>query len=348
MYRLRIAIALWLLLILPLRAQRKPDDDLVRIVATVTDGRGRYVSDFKAEDFTVREDDRVQTVLELTQTRNLSASVGILLDTSGSMQRKMARATNAIEDFVSRLDKNDDIFLITFSDTPTVLSDFTEGRPEFISKLRRVRAAGESAMYDALDEGFRQLNRGDRDREVLLLVTDGADSASVLSYDRILRKIRETPDVLIYALGIPAGFGDGFQANFAPQIVIQQPGIPTIPIPLPGGRTTPVPVPGNPPGLPPPPSAQPDSGETVNMTVLDSLASASGGAAWRAEDPQRRVGEPIDRILSRISAEMRGQYVVGFRPSRARNDGQWHDLEIQGSDIEFRVRHRPEYFEPRK
>lgn len=332
-------------------AQANLDTTVITILATVMDGQGRLVSNLTADDFELRADGKDQQLGSFTPTRNVPASIGIVLDISGSMENKIARATNAIEDFLPRLHRDDEVFVLGFSTEPRLVSDATDGRPELISKLRRLQTGGETAFYDAVEEALRRVRLGRYARRVLVVLTDGADSASSRTYQQVIRSIRES-DVLIYCLGIPAGFGS---APFVPvsalagQIVIQRPprGGPQqpIPIPLPGGRTIPLPIPGNTPPFPPSSTPQPvDSGETVNMSVLEAIAEASGGEAWRVQDRQRRTGEPVDRILDQIAAELRNQYILGFVPSHPVRDGLWHDVRVRTRQLGYEVRARSDYF----
>jgi VWFA-related protein len=329
-----------------------------RLTVLVADPRGRLVSSLRADDFNLRIDDQDHRIDSVAPARDVPLAVAILLDTSGSMDRKIARASNAIEDFVATLDRRTELFLMAFADEPYLVSDTTDGRPEFISRLRRLRAAGETALYDGLREAIRKLDavtQREERRKAILLVTDGADSASGLSYLQIMRMVRES-DVTIYAAGIPQNFGAlpmaSGSSNFAGQVVIQGPrgggNGPALPIPLPRGGTIPVPlpVPGTTPSprrLPVPEEAN-DMGETVNMSVLEAFAEATAGGAWRVEDPARRTGEPIDRIMSRISAQLRAQYVLAFTPPHPARDRQWHEVRILLKEPDLAPRYRQEYF----
>src|SRR4029077_4174323 len=78
-------------------AQVRVDVRLVNIVATVTDGNGRYVGDLSAEDFVVEEDGVLQKVSHFSLDQNIPVSVGIILDTSGSMDRKIRTAVDAVD-----------------------------------------------------------------------------------------------------------------------------------------------------------------------------------------------------------------------------------------------------------
>src|SRR5215467_14202378 len=109
-------------------AQLKVDVALINVVATVTDDKGVYVPDLQAEDFIVQEDGQTQTVSHLSQSDDMPVSMGITLDTSGSMERKIATATGAVERFIRTIHPDDDIFLMTFSERPVLRQDFTADR----------------------------------------------------------------------------------------------------------------------------------------------------------------------------------------------------------------------------
>src|SRR5499427_10634651 len=105
-------------------AQLKVDVALINVVATVTDETGHYVSDLTQDDFIVEEDGAQQTIAHFSQSNDLPVSMGIVLDTSGSMERKIGTATTAVERFIRTVHRDDDIFLMTFSNRPDLLQDF--------------------------------------------------------------------------------------------------------------------------------------------------------------------------------------------------------------------------------
>jgi VWFA-related protein len=323
------------------------DGSPVTILATVSDGRGRPRGDLQQQDFELREDGKDVRIESISTFKDKPSSVGMIVDVSGSMKPKLARASNAIEDFGLGLPKDDEIFLMPFADSVKVIVDYTDTRPDFTREVRRLQAYGETALYDAINEGVRKLKQGHYDRKVLLIVTDGADSVSGISYNQIARILRES-NVIVYGLGIPAGFGSALYApsnNFAPQIVLgggnRQPG--QIQIPNPNGRPIPIPLPGQPMPLPSPTKNPDDTGDTVNMSVLEAFANMTGGKAWRVEDPQRRIGQPIDRILGEVLSELRNQYFINFVPQHRLKDGEWHSVLIRTKELGLSVRTRKEY-----
>ena len=104
------------------------DVRLVNVVTTVTDTNGKFVPDLTADDFTVLEDGVPQKITHFTQDRNVPVSVGLLLDTSGSMASKMRAASAAVERFLYNIHADDDIFLMTFAKSITLEQDLTSDR----------------------------------------------------------------------------------------------------------------------------------------------------------------------------------------------------------------------------
>src|SRR5215510_10742383 len=179
MTRYGLALLVCALLAIPLiAAQLKVDVALVNVVATVTDDTGEYVADLTQDDFIVEEDGKAQTISHFSQSNDLPVSMGLLLDSSGSMERKIGTATTAVERFIRSIHKDDDIFLLTFSNRPDLQQDFTSDRDRLARALRRVSVGGGTALYDALELSLRKIKHGIQDKKAILLITDGQDTSS--------------------------------------------------------------------------------------------------------------------------------------------------------------------------
>src|SRR5213594_2207741 len=162
------------LLVLPvLAAQLKVDVALVNVVATVTDETGHYISDLTENDLIVLEDGKEQKISHFSQSNELPVSMGLLLDSSGSMERKIGTATTAVERFIRTVHRDDDIFLMTFSNRPDLAQDFTDDREKLARALRRVTVGGGTALYAALELSLRKIKKGIQDKKAILLLTDG-------------------------------------------------------------------------------------------------------------------------------------------------------------------------------
>jgi len=358
---LTLALFLSLLLVPVVAAQLKVDVALVNVVATVTDETGHYISDLTEGDLIVLEDGKEQKISHFSQSNDLPVSMGLLLDSSGSMERKIRTATTAVERFIRSIHKDDDIFLMTFANRPELRQDFTDDRERLARALRRVVIGGGTALYDALDEGLQKIKQGKHEKKAILLLTDGEDTSSFINFDQVKSMVRES-ELLVYCLGIspfggylserrpgqypgPSGRRD---PRTGPSIGIPFPGIPGIPgWPYPGGGSR---VPGR-PALPL--QQYPRGGgnrgvvneDTVDMDVLNAFADASGGKAWLVSGGStENRGNEIQDALDEIAAELRNQYSIGYYPDHPLNDGKWHRIEIRAKDRHYRVRARKEYF----
>jgi VWFA-related protein len=346
-------------------AQLKVDVALVNVVATVTDETGNYVSDLSEDDLIVTEDGQPQKIVHFSQSNDLPVSMGILLDTSGSMQRKIGTATSAVEKFIRTIHQDDDIFLMTFANRPDLRQDFTDSRSKLSTALHRVNVGGGTALYDALYDGLRKVKHGSHDKKAILLLTDGEDTSSENTFEEAERSVRES-EILVYCLGIsPSGGGPMTERNpypggggrtgpgrvpsTGPSIGFPFPGIPGIPG-VPGTR-----LPGRYPAFPSPQYGGRQGGntrvqvsgeDTVDMNVLDSFADASGGKAWLVSGDWSAThgGTQIQDALDQIASELRNQYSIGYYPPHDLNDGKWHRIEIRAKDKHLHVRAKKDYF----
>src|SRR5213593_4663971 len=140
-----------------LAAQVRVDVRLVNVIVTVTDSRGRYIPNLTENDFIVEEDGKIQHISHFSQDQNVPVSVGILLDTSGSMDRKIRTAVDAVDRFAQRIHPDDEIFLMTFSGRPVLRQDLTNDREKLSDSLRRIIPTGGTTLYDAMAEGVRKI-----------------------------------------------------------------------------------------------------------------------------------------------------------------------------------------------
>src|SRR5215831_167170 len=367
MSRIGLVLLIGTILAAPIVAtQLKVDVALVNVVATVTDQAGLYVSDLTQDDLNVEEDGKQQTISHFSQSNDLPVSMGIVLDTSGSMERKIGTATTAVERFIRTVHKDDDIFLMTFSNRPQLLQEFTDDRDKLARALRHVTVGGGTALYDALDLSLRKIKHGIQDKKAILLVTDGEDTTSESTFDEAQTSVRES-EVLVYCLGISpsgpplternpypnSGGSTGPNGRRGPttggSIGIPFPTIPGIPVPgIPGGRRR---IPGRYPAFPGPQNPRPSGTrvqvdeDTVDMRVLEAFADASGGKAWLLSGNwSGNRGSEIQSALDEIAAELRNQYSIGYYPLHDLKDGKWHRIEIRAKNKHYHVRARKEYF----
>jgi Ca-activated chloride channel family protein len=191
------------------------DIDLVLVNAAVTDSANRHVTGLQPEHFRLWED-KIEQQIEYFSVEDLPISVGIIFDVSGSMQNKLEPARAAADTFMRMGGKEDEYFLIQFSDTAQTIQEFTTDVGRIQSSLLFTRASGSTALYDALYLGLEKVERGSNSRKALLLITDGLDNHSRYSFSDVREFAREH-DVLIYSIGLvdegdPLGTGYGGKA----------------------------------------------------------------------------------------------------------------------------------------
>ena len=190
-------------------AERTADDpvrlnvsvDLVNINATVRDGNGRYVDGLKAENFKVLENGVEQKVSFFSHDKLANLSVGVLVDTSGSMRHKLQQALQTVREVSLALGPQDEMFLITFDDNVDVRQKFTRNPEEVQRALRGIRSGGETSVYDAVGVAIREMQSARNGKRILLLVSDGYDTRSRINQDQALDQLKRS-QLQLYAIGI--------------------------------------------------------------------------------------------------------------------------------------------------
>ncbi|MGI8468235.1 MAG: VWA domain-containing protein [Pyrinomonadaceae bacterium] len=178
--------------------------DLVTLTATVTDKNGRYRADLKQSDFNVYEDGAKQELAYFNTGDRVPISLGIIFDTSGSMEDKIEGVEDAVEHFVKNVSPNDEIFLVEFNDDAYLVQDFTDDQRKILRAVQSLRPNGSTALYDAITLGLQKVKQGKNKKRALLLLTDGNDTASSINLQTALSLAKKS-EVIIYALGIGHG-----------------------------------------------------------------------------------------------------------------------------------------------
>src|SRR5271163_878213 len=178
----------------------------VRLNATVLDGSGRSVQTLGKDDFHVYEDGVPQTIASFRH-EDLPVSLGLLIDSSGSMYDKRVAVDKASLDFVKLSNPEDEEFLVDFSWEAFIDQDFTNDIEKLRQGLGFIKSSGGTAIYDALVASADYLNKNAKHpKQVLLVVTDGEDNASSATLEQAIRRIQDLDGPVIYCVGLL--FGD--------------------------------------------------------------------------------------------------------------------------------------------
>jgi len=150
------------------------------------------------------EDGQEQHISVFSHESQTPISVGLLVDISNSSQDKLQQALQTVRAIAGRLTPDDEMFVITFNSHVNVRQKFTNVSSEVLRSLSNIRAHGETAVYDAIAGGLHEMQSAKYEKRILILVSDGFDTASRMNADQAESLIRKS-DVLVYALGIDDG-----------------------------------------------------------------------------------------------------------------------------------------------
>jgi Ca-activated chloride channel homolog len=180
------------------------DVNLVVLHPTVRDSKGRFASDLREQDFEIYEDG-VRQAIRLFQHEDLPVTVGLVVDHSGSMRRKLPEVTAAARTFVRSSHPEDQMFVVNFNEhvalgLPQTIR-FTNRADELADAISNAPANGRTALYDAVVEAEEQLRAGSREKKALIVISDGGDDASAHTLTDAL-KVTERSSALVYTVGI--------------------------------------------------------------------------------------------------------------------------------------------------
>ena len=176
--------------------------DVTGVTVTVRDADGKLVTGLTRDDFEVFEDGDPQPITQFTRER-VPVSVGVLLDMSDSMfGRPIEDAREAVNGFLfEQLDAQDEFFILAFNHRPHVMTTWTHTADVVRQALDSLKPTGGTAVYDATLEALPLIARRNRERGALLIVSDGADTASTAGLKEVRFGMRRS-QAFVYAIAI--------------------------------------------------------------------------------------------------------------------------------------------------
>jgi Ca-activated chloride channel family protein len=284
---------------LPLRELRN-QTGYEQVTVTVTDQNGRYVTGLQKGDFRIYVDGIQRPLQFLRQDFNTPVSVGILADTSGSMEPKLQQLRAAVSQFIGDLNSLDDVFLFAFSNRPFLLQPFTTNHFLVRSRLALLHAYGQTALFDTIMDGLIMVRHGRYDKKALLVVTDGMDNASQATLQQVVGQARRM-GVLIYSIGIGDPNSGGIGIAIGPFMF--------------GGDM-----------------------DRVDTQTLTELSTESGARTFVVREVGD--GEALRQDCAAISNELREQYTAGFvAPDPSRPGYRSLRVDVPGKpELAVRVR----------
>jgi VWFA-related protein len=170
----------------------------------VSDRQGGFVSDLGERDFEVYEDGVPQSI-RLFTNEDVPVTVGLVVDHSTSMIPKIAEVTAAARAFVRSSNRADEMFVVNFNEIVSLGLPgefrFTDSTAELGDAIAATPTGGQTALYDAIGKGLEELQKGSRDKKVLIVVSDGGDNASARNLAQVMELAGQSSAV-IYTVGI--------------------------------------------------------------------------------------------------------------------------------------------------
>jgi VWFA-related protein len=314
--------------------------ETVAVPVTVLDEESRLDTKLTRDDFTVFDNGKKQTITTFSSGLQPISAVA-LVDASASMMPVIDRALTAAEQFIIRLRPDDRAKVGLFSVKTWMSPEFTADRDALIRWLRDdLHNNNPTKLLDAIDEAITDLS-GETGRRIVIVFTDGCDTASQTSWTRLLAHIR-AEDVMVYAV------------MFQPHLNVKMPPQHTITFGTGGMFGSGVTSGGGPPPLP-----------CTLHHYLELTDDTSLHDFFKADDPRWLRGPAladdmavetggnhfvlrpeveVNRLFTSIVDEMHYLYLLGFTPQTL--DGKVHELTVRVNDPTLVVRSRQHYLAP--
>jgi Ca-activated chloride channel family protein len=191
--------------------------DLVLVPVTITDPMNRLVTGLEKENFQLFEGSSPQEIKSFS-SEDAPVSLGVIFDSSGSMSSKMDRAKDAVVEFFKTANPQDEFFMITFSDEPEVVNDFTSSVDDIQGKLVFTVPRRRTALLDAIYMGVSKMREAKFAKKALLIISDGGDNHSRYTENEIKALVKEA-DVMVYAIGIYDSYFQTQEERLGPELL---------------------------------------------------------------------------------------------------------------------------------
>ena len=186
------------------QADFQVDANLVVLHATVADHQGRVVRDLPKDEFRVYEDGVPQKVT-LFRHEDTPVAVGLVVDNSGSMRRKLPEVVAAASAFARSSNAEDQMFVVNFNEHVSLglplNKAFVSDPDELHAAMLQIYARGQTALYDAVAAALVHIRESPLQKKVLIVLSDGGDNASARKFPEILSMVQRS-DVVVYTVGL--------------------------------------------------------------------------------------------------------------------------------------------------
>ncbi len=177
----------------------------VNLLYTVTDRKGRFVTNLTKDDFEVVESKKPQSIMEFNAESDLPLRLGVLIDTSNSIRERFKFEQDAAIEFLNNtIHANQDrAMLVSFDTKAELVSDLVSDTEKLATAIRSLRPGGGTSLYDAIFFACRDKLSQDQPkhkfRRAIVIVSDGDDNQSQYTRDQAL-EMAQKADVVLYAI----------------------------------------------------------------------------------------------------------------------------------------------------
>ncbi|HTS49229.1 MAG TPA: VWA domain-containing protein [Bryobacteraceae bacterium] len=181
-------------------ARLRVDSALALIPVHVTTADGTTVTNLARDNFEIFEDGVQQKISHFSKD-DAPVSIGLVFDTSGSMNNKMHKSAEAAATFFKTANSDDEFFLVEFNDRPKLTVPFTPDSDLISRRISHTRPFGRTSLLDAIHLAMLQMKNAHNLRKALVILSDGGDNRSRFSASEVKNAMLES-DVQLYAMGI--------------------------------------------------------------------------------------------------------------------------------------------------
>ncbi len=177
----------------------------VQLLFTVTDKKGRFVTDLTKNDFQILESKRPQTITDFTAETDLPLRLAILIDTSNSIRDRFRFQQEAATDFINTVlrPREDKAIVVSFDTSAELVADLTGDADAITRAIQNLRPGGGTALYDAIFYACRDKLVQDQPRykfrRAMVILSDGDDNNSRYTRDQALEMAHKS-DTVIYCI----------------------------------------------------------------------------------------------------------------------------------------------------
>ena len=297
--------------------------DMVSLPVVVTTRDGRRVIDLSKEDFQVFENGVEQVIAGFSGTDEPLA-VALMLDTSGSTEKELARIQNAAIDFTRELHPDDEVAVLSFSNEVVLQQDFSIDRRRNEYGIKKTRPGGSTVLYEAVWLALEEVLEPKTERKALVIFSDGVDTDSSRANRQETVDLAKETRATIYSVFYDTSLTRYRTGGVTPGGLPGQTFPPIISFP-------PYPGPGSRPRTTP---ADAERGRRY----LQELAEYSGGLVFDGKDDLRYAFE-------QVAKELASQYSIGYYPGNLKGDGKFRKIEVKVRRPDLVARTKAGYYD---